>query len=110
MKISEFYAKTKLNCLNSEVMNDQEISGVFIGDLLSWVMGNGEKGQIWITIQAHLNVVAVAALKEFSAIILAHGVTFDEETLAKASEEKILVFSSDLPVYEVAKICQENNL
>ena len=110
MKIKEFYHLTNLHCLNPELIDEREISGVFIGDLLSWVMGNAEAEQIWITVQSHLNVIAVASLKEMAAIILAQGAKLDEEVLNKANEEKLIIFTSDLPAYSIAKICSELGL
>lgn len=82
---------------------DKEIDGVYVGDLLSWVMGRAEPGNLWITIMSNVNVVAVGSLADVSAVILAEGVTLEEDVLSVATEKGINVLSSSLPVYETAK-------
>ena len=58
---------------------DRDVEGVYIGDLLSWVMGRAQSGNAWITIMSNLNIVAVATLADVSCIILAEGVTLDAQ-------------------------------
>ena len=82
---------------------ENEISDIYIGDLLSWVMGRAMKGNAWITIMSNVNILAVASLAELSCIILAEGVTLDEKTAAIAKEKEINVLSSPLTIYETAK-------
>lgn len=81
---------------------DREISGGYTSDLLSDVMGKAREGQIWITIQAHVNVAAIAGLKELSAVLLAGGHQPDEEMQEKCLEEGIPILRSDLPVFELS--------
>ena len=50
---------------------EREINGAYIGDLLSWVMGKAESGNVWITIMYNINVIAVATLADVSCIVLA---------------------------------------
>ena len=57
---------------------DREISGVYIGDLLSWVMGRADTDEAWITIMSNRNIVAVATLADTACILLAEGVVPDE--------------------------------
>lgn len=102
MKIRELIEETGWNELVSANL-DTEIEGAYCGDLLSWVMGNGIQGQAWITVQGHLNVVAVAKLREFSCIIIADHAPVLDEFLEKAKEEEIVVLESGLPIYETAK-------
>ena len=82
---------------------EREITDVYIGDLLSWVMGRAMAGNAWITIMSNVNVLAVASLAELSCIILAEGVTLDEETVSVAKEKEINILSSSLSTYETAK-------
>lgn len=63
------------------------VTGAQVCDLLSHVMARGREGQIWITIQTHPNIVAVAALAGLSAIVLAHDVQPEEDTVVRAEEE-----------------------
>lgn len=82
---------------------EREIDGCYIGDLLSWVMGRCEPGNLWITIISNLNVVAVSTLADASAIILAEGVTLDEEVMNIALQKGVNVISSPSTAYATAK-------
>lgn len=104
MKLNELLEKTGFRNAETSDALETEVEGAYCGDLLSWVMGNGDAGQAWITVQAHLNVVAVAKLREFSCIIIADNAPLNEEFLAKAKEENIPVLESEMPVYETAKV------
>lgn len=81
-----------------------EITGVFIGDLLSYVMGNGQQGQLWITMQSHPNVIAVAALKEFAAVVLIDDILLDPQAAEHAQANGIPVIRSPLDAYASAKV------
>lgn len=81
---------------------DREITGVYIGDLLSWVMGKAQSGDAWITIMSNLNILAVASLTDTSCIILAEGVTLDEEVLSTARQKEINIISSSESIYDTA--------
>jgi len=81
---------------------DREVEDGYCGDLLSDVMANAPHGSIWLTIQAHQNIVAVAVLREMAAIVLVNGRTPDEDTKAKAEQEGIPILSSPQPAYRLA--------
>lgn len=90
---------------------EAEITGGYMGDLLSVVMGEAEEGQAWITIQSHVNIVAVASLKGVPVIIIAHGYEPDEETLKSAAEEEITLLGTKLDPFSIAKkLILEKNL
>ena len=80
---------------------DRQITCGGVCDLLSWMLAHGRKGMAWITVQTHLNVIAVAVLKGMAAVILPEGLVMDETVLKKAVEEGILVLSTPLTAYEV---------
>ena len=80
----------------------REVNGVYIGDLLSWVMGRAKADSAWITIRSNINVVAVASLADTSCVILAEGVTADSEVIKTANEKGVNILSSDKPIYETA--------
>ena len=82
---------------------DFEIEGAYVGDLLSWVMGKAGEGNIWITIMTNVNVVAVAMLRDISAIVLAEGVELDAEAREAARLKGINVLRTHLTSYEAAK-------
>ena len=69
-------------------------------------MGKAPADGVWVTVMGNKNTLAVASLTDTACIVLAEGVSLDEDTLAKAREEGIAVASSDLPVFDMAlKIC-----
>ncbi len=83
------------------------ITGGYCGDLLSIVMGNAPENSAWITIQSHVNIVAVASLRGISAIIIAHGFTPDEDTVETAKEEDVTILKTQLQPFEAAKLLVE---
>jgi predicted transcriptional regulator len=80
----------------------REFTRGYVSDLLSDVMANAKAGDVWVTLQVHQNIVAVAALKELAAIILIGGRQPERQTLAKAEAENIPILLSELPAFEVA--------
>lgn len=111
MKISKLCEKLSLSLLTDAGYEDREISGCYIGDLLSWVMSNAESGNVWITIMNNINITAVASLCDVSCIILAESVNLPEEVLNKANMAGITVFSSEKSAYELAGMiyCEEKS-
>ncbi len=87
---------------NANADLSREITGVYIGDLLSWVMGRAMPGCIWITIMSNMNVAAVASLANVSCVLLAEDVQPDQALLDKAHKENIALFSSKLSAYQLA--------
>ena len=81
---------------------DREIDGVYIGDLLSWVMGRAQMDNAWITIMSNVNVIAVASLADTSCVILAEGVDLPDELVQTAQDKGVNVLSSADPIYETA--------
>ena len=59
---------------------EREIGGVYIGDLLSWVMGRAKENDAWITIMSNINVAAVASLADVACVVLAENVNLEECT------------------------------
>ncbi len=89
---------------------EREIDGVYIGDLLSWVMGRAEADNAWITIMSNINVVAVASLSDVACVILAEGVTLDDEVTNAANSKGINVISTDMSAYETAVFLSESDI
>lgn len=81
---------------------EREIDGAYIGDLLSWVMGRAQSGNVWITIMSNLNIVAVASLADVSCIVLAEGVVLDEAVAKTAMEKDVNILSTSKNAYEIA--------
>ena len=80
---------------------DREVSGGYSSDLLSDVIAYAQKDNIWITLQIHINVIAVANLKELAGIILVNGRQPEEETLKKAKQENIPILLTELPTFGI---------
>jgi hypothetical protein len=89
---------------------EREITGVYIGDLLSWVMGRAKEGDAWITIMSNNNIVAVATLADIACIILAEGVTLDKSVFECAMSKGINILSSLLPAYETAMAIRSSEI
>ncbi|SMP49824.1 DRTGG domain-containing protein [Anoxynatronum buryatiense] len=80
----------------------REIEGIYIGDMLSWVMGRAQEKQLWITIQTNLNILAVALMADISCIVVVEDADIPHETIKKANDEGIPLFQSSLTAYELA--------
>ncbi len=103
MKVSELAKKLNLTYVSGENSFDREISGCYIGDLLSLAMAKLDIENIWITIQTNINVVAVASLKDASCVIVADGFHVDDDAKAKAEAEEIIILETEISAYEIAK-------
>lgn len=102
MIVGDIIQKLGLEVCCGEEKLGQNMTGGYSGDLLSDVMANSKAGNVWITMQVHVNIVAVAVLKELSAIILVNGKKPAEETLQRAREEHVPILMSKLSAYEIA--------
>ena len=81
---------------------DREITGVYIGDLLSWVMGRAQSGDAWITIMSNANIVAVAALADTACVIAAEGVEIPADVGTTAEEKGVNILSFPGSAYDAA--------
>jgi predicted transcriptional regulator len=79
-----------------------EVTSGYSGDLLSDVMAHAPAGCVWLTVQGHQNIIAVAVLREMAAVILTGGRRPDEETVDKAEQEGIPVLLSPDGAYALA--------
>ncbi|MDP4282307.1 MAG: DRTGG domain-containing protein [Bacteroidota bacterium] len=102
MKVAELITQLSLTAFTGKAGLDREIEGGYVSDLLSDVMGHSQAGQIWITLQTHKNVIAIASLKDLSAVILVKGNTPGEEALAQAIEEGIPILGTQMDTFEIA--------
>ncbi len=102
MKLSETIGELEAEVKCCESSLDRDVSWCYCSDLLSDVMANAKKDSIWITLQTHPNIVAVASLLGLSAILVSRGAEPDPETIAKAVQENIPVLTTKLPTFEAA--------
>jgi hypothetical protein len=101
MKLTELIRELALTVRSADKGLDREVKGGYASDLLSDVMANSKEGDIWVTIQGHPNVVAVATLRDLAGIILANGRQPDAETVQRAEEEGVPILCTPLPTYEI---------
>jgi predicted transcriptional regulator len=101
MIVRDIVSGLSLSVLAGRDYLDRIITGGYTSDLLSNVMGNAAQGNIWVTMQGHQNVVAVASLAGLAAVILAGGVEPDEDALIKAQSQEVVLLSTTLSSFEV---------
>ena len=70
-----------------------EVHSGYCSDLLSCVMTGAEAGAIWITLMAHGNIVAVAALLDLAAVVITEDAQPEKETLEQAKEKGVILLS-----------------
>ncbi len=109
-KVSDLIKLLELELIAGEGGLDNTISGVYIGDLLSWVMAHLQAGNIWITIQTHVNILAVALLADASCIIIPEYAEIDSQTVEKANHEGIPLLRSKHSAYQLAIRIKEHDL
>lgn len=101
MTLKQIADKLNLKPLCALAKLATEVSTGYVSDLLSDVMANAKAGDIWVTMQTHQNIVAVASLKEIAGIIIIGGREPERQTLLKAEGENIPLLLSELPAFEV---------
>ena len=100
MLVKEVAEKLGLKVLASG--HDQEVTSGYVSDLLSDVIANAEEGCLWITVQRHLNIVAVAQFKKLAGIILSRGSEPETAVLARAEQEGLFVLSGAADSFTIA--------
>jgi predicted transcriptional regulator len=102
MKVKELVKLFDLEVVAGETGLGNDIQNGYCGDLLSDVMANASEGCVWMTVQGHLNIIAVAVLIKMAAIIICGGHSADEITLKKADEENIPILLWPNSAYDLA--------
>ena len=101
MTIAELTALIEGTDMTPEASKDLTVSCGYTCDLLSWVMAHGAAGMAWVTVQTHMNVIAVASLMEMAAVIIPEGIEMEAPSLEKAKDEGINVLQTKLTAYEI---------
>jgi len=89
MKLNNVIENLSLEVKTGKNNLQNNVTGVYISDLLSDVMGNSKEGNIWITLQTHLNIVAVAGLKNLAGIIIVGNRQLQEDVLQRLRLKKL---------------------
>ncbi len=102
MTLSDLATRLDLTVFTPGVQLDRPVGGGYASDLLSDVIGHARKDDVWVTMQVHPNIVAVAVLKELAGVVLVGGRAPTAETLAQAEREKIPLLGARLGAFELA--------
>lgn len=101
MKISDIITGLNLKVISGHNGLSNEVTGGYVSDLLSDVMGNAKEGHVWITLQTHQNIIAVGSLKDISAIIIVKGFVPEADTIEKSNIENLPVLSTELDTFNI---------
>ena len=101
MKLAELCQKLSLEAQTQAGKLDQEVTGGYASDLLSCVMAKAQAGNVWITIQSHSNIVAVASLLNLAGVIITEGNRPDPETVARADKEGVVLMITPKATFTV---------
>ena len=102
MRISDIINDIPSKVVAGQEFLDREVKLGYCSDLLSRVMAHGPQNGLWITVQTHTNIIAVATLLDISCIVVPEDIPIDTTTIEKAIEEDIVLISSPLPAFELA--------
>ena len=101
MTVQEMIDLIEARDMTAEMDKSTEVSCGYTCDLLSWVMAHGTAGMAWVTVQTHMNVIAVASLMEMAAVIIPEDIEMEAASLEKAQSEGINVLQTPLTAYEI---------
>lgn len=101
MKLSEIMQRLQLEVIAGGGSLLREVNGGYASDLLSDVIANAREGDLWVTLQTHQNIIAVASMKELAGIVLVNAREPEVDTLEKAREEDVPLLVSPLPAFEL---------
>jgi len=102
MRLKEIIEQTGLRILSKGTGMDRDVLHAYTGDLLSDVMANSREGDLWITIQTHMNIIAVASLKNLSGIVIVNNRQPEVTVIKRADEEGIPLLSTPLTSFELS--------
>ncbi len=102
MVLETIVKRLSLKPLYENMKIDIEVNGVIVSDILSDVMAKSQKGDLWITSQTHVNVIAIIFFKGLSGAILPGGRQLENDASEKAIEKGIPVFMSGQTAFDLA--------
>jgi predicted transcriptional regulator len=101
LKLSEIAERLQLEIRTGANRLDAVVTRGYASDLMSDVMANATEGDLWVTLQTHQNIVAVAVMKALAGIILVSGREPEEETVRKAEAEEVPILISKISTFEL---------
>jgi hypothetical protein len=104
MTLSQIADKLGLTLLNPGVPFDpsREVGQAHASDLLSDVLANAPSGGLLLTIQVHLNVIAVAVHAGLAGVVFTAGLTPEEPVRERAAAEGLPLFGTAESTFQVA--------
>lgn len=102
MKAKEIIEKLQLKALTAQKNLEVEVTGGYTSDLLSDVIANSKEGDLWITLQTHQNITAVAKLKDLAGIIIVNNREPEEDTIKKAEKENVPILCTEKGAFEIS--------
>lgn len=102
MNLKQLIDDLDFTCLSGKALLDTPVESAYVSDLLSDVMGKARASSLWITSQVHKNIVAVASLKELSAIVVVNERKVGDDVIEHAEQEEVVILSSGMPAFETA--------
>lgn len=101
MNVADIVAELDLEIVSATEGLDREITGGYASDMLSCVMAGAGAGQVWVTLQAHPNVVAVGDLLGLACVVITEGTRPDQATLDRANERGIPILLTSKTTFTV---------
>jgi hypothetical protein len=101
MKLQEIIEKVKLEALTN--VEERDVDGAFISDMLSDVMSSAKPGNLWLTTQTHTNIVSAANLVDTAAVVVTMGKQVPANTVNLANRYHVIILTTPLSNFELAK-------
>jgi hypothetical protein len=101
MTLKEIIDALHLTVKTGADLLDREVTGGYASDLMSDVMANAQEGALWVTLQIHPNIVAVAVMKSLAGIILVNGRDPEPDTIEKGEAQGIPILVTDMPAFDI---------
>ena len=102
MKLNKIVERLNLEVRSGPDKLDIEVSSGYVSDLMSDVIAHAKEQELWITLQTHVNIVAVAGMKGLAGVILVQGREPERDTVEKAGKEGIPILITKMPAFEIA--------
>ena len=101
MTLSEIVRQLDLTILTPLPETAVKITRGYASDLLSDVLGKAEENAIWVTVQSHPNVIAVASLLNLAAVVVVRGISPETATLERARDAGVALLATRLSAFEL---------
>lgn len=104
MKLDTIINKLNIEVLTNTDIEKLEINKGLVGDLLSYILSKGTEDTVWLTIQRHINIIAVASSVEIPAIIVCDDIRPDQKVIDAAIENEIVLMTTKYDAFTASGI------